>query len=105
MNTHNNARLTPKGREEMVRSVVEHGSSVQYQDRKFPPGQLQPALILATDSNGPRRATRRRLLILVGARTPMIRMANPNDSDKPVTTIVKYTMPVARLSNMKNSEA
>ena len=27
MNTHNNARLTPKGREDMVRSVVDHGLS------------------------------------------------------------------------------
>ena len=25
MNTHNNARLTPKGREEMVRAVADHG--------------------------------------------------------------------------------
>jgi len=27
MDTHKNARLTPKGREEMVRAVVDHGLS------------------------------------------------------------------------------
>jgi transposase InsO family protein len=35
MNTHNNARLTPKGREEMVRSVVEHGLSKAAAARRF----------------------------------------------------------------------
>jgi transposase-like protein len=35
MNTHNNARLTPKGREEMVRAVVEHGLSKAATARRF----------------------------------------------------------------------
>jgi transposase len=35
MNTHINARLTPKGREEMVRSVVEHGLSKAAAARRF----------------------------------------------------------------------
>ena len=35
MNTHNNARLTPKGREEMVRAVVDHGLSKAAAARRF----------------------------------------------------------------------
>ena len=35
MNTHNNARLTPKGREHMVRAVVEHGLSRVEAARQF----------------------------------------------------------------------
>ena len=35
MNTHNNARLTPKGREDMVRAVVEHGLSRAAAARQF----------------------------------------------------------------------
>ena len=35
MNVHNNARLTPKGREEMVRAVVEHGLSKAAAARHF----------------------------------------------------------------------
>jgi len=35
MNTHNNARLTPKGREDMVRSVVDHGLSKAAAARRF----------------------------------------------------------------------
>lgn len=35
MNTHNNARLTPKGREDMVRAVVEHGLSKAQAARQF----------------------------------------------------------------------
>ena len=35
MNTHNNARLTPKGREAMVRAVVDHGSSKVAAARQF----------------------------------------------------------------------
>jgi transposase InsO family protein len=35
MNTHNNARLTAKGREDMVRAVVEHGSSRAEAARQF----------------------------------------------------------------------
>jgi transposase InsO family protein len=35
MNTHNNARLTPKGREEMVRAVVDHGLSKAEAARRF----------------------------------------------------------------------
>jgi transposase InsO family protein len=35
MNTHNNARLTPKGRAEMVRTVVEHGLSKAAAARRF----------------------------------------------------------------------
>jgi transposase InsO family protein len=35
MNTHNNARLTPKGREDMVRAVVDHGSSKAAAARQF----------------------------------------------------------------------
>ena len=35
MNTHKNARLTPKGREEMVRAVVERGLSKAAAARQF----------------------------------------------------------------------
>ena len=35
MNTHNNARLTPKGREDMVRAVVDHGLSQAAVARRF----------------------------------------------------------------------
>ena len=35
MNTHNNARLTPKGREEMVRAVVDHSLSKAAAARRF----------------------------------------------------------------------
>ena len=35
MNTHNNARLTPKGREDMVRAVVDHGLSKAAAARQF----------------------------------------------------------------------
>ena len=35
MNTHNNARLTPKGREDMVRAVVDHGLSKAAAARRF----------------------------------------------------------------------
>jgi transposase InsO family protein/DNA-binding CsgD family transcriptional regulator len=35
MNTHNNARLTPKGREDMVRAVVDHGLSKAEAARRF----------------------------------------------------------------------
>jgi transposase-like protein len=35
MDTHKNARLTPKGREEMVRAVVEGGLSHAAAARKF----------------------------------------------------------------------
>jgi transposase InsO family protein len=35
MNTHNNARLTPKGREDMVRAVVDHGLSKAATARRF----------------------------------------------------------------------
>jgi transposase InsO family protein len=35
MNTHNNARLTPKGREDMVRAVVDHGLSKAKAARRF----------------------------------------------------------------------
>jgi transposase InsO family protein len=35
MNTHNNARLTPKGREDMVRAVVDHGISKAQAARQF----------------------------------------------------------------------
>ena len=35
MNTHNNARLTPKGREDMVRAVVERGLSKAAAARQF----------------------------------------------------------------------
>ena len=35
MNSHNNARLTPKGREDMVRAVVDHGSSKAAAARRF----------------------------------------------------------------------
>src|SRR5215510_9658365 len=35
MNSHNNARLTPKGREDMVRSVVDHGLSKAEAARRF----------------------------------------------------------------------
>ena len=35
MNTHNNARLTPKGREEMVRAVVDQGLSTAAAARRF----------------------------------------------------------------------
>ena len=35
MNTHNNARLTPKGREDMVCAVVEHGLSKAAAARRF----------------------------------------------------------------------
>src|SRR4051812_11008711 len=35
MDTHNNARLTPKGREDMVRAVVDQGSSKATAARQF----------------------------------------------------------------------
>jgi transposase InsO family protein len=35
MDTHNNARLTPKGREDMVRAVVDHGLSKAAAARRF----------------------------------------------------------------------
>jgi transposase-like protein len=35
MDTHKNARLTPKGREEMVRAVVDHGLSKAEAARRF----------------------------------------------------------------------
>ena len=35
MNTHDNARLTPKGREDMVRAVVDHGMSKAQAARQF----------------------------------------------------------------------
>jgi transposase-like protein len=35
MNSHNNARLTPKGREVMVRAVVDQGSSKAAAARQF----------------------------------------------------------------------
>lgn len=35
MNSHNNARFTPKGREDMVRAVVDHGSSKAATARRF----------------------------------------------------------------------
>jgi transposase InsO family protein len=35
MNTHNNARLTPKGREDMVRAVVDHGLAKAAAARQF----------------------------------------------------------------------
>jgi transposase len=35
MDTHNNARLTPKGREDMVRAVVDQGLSKAAAARKF----------------------------------------------------------------------
>jgi transposase InsO family protein len=35
MNSHNNARLTPKGREDMVRAVVDHGLSKAAAARRF----------------------------------------------------------------------
>src|SRR5262249_15463039 len=35
MNSHNNARLTPKGREDMVRAVVDYGSSRAAAARRF----------------------------------------------------------------------
>jgi transposase-like protein len=38
MDVHNNARLTPKGREHMVRAVVEHGLSQAEAARQFNAG-------------------------------------------------------------------
>jgi hypothetical protein len=35
MNTHNNAHLTPKGREDMVRAVVDRGMSNAQAARQF----------------------------------------------------------------------
>src|SRR5262245_60848198 len=35
MNTHNNARLTPRGREEMVGAVVDHGLNKAATARRF----------------------------------------------------------------------
>lgn len=35
MDVHNNARLTPKGREEMVRAVVDHGATCAQAARRF----------------------------------------------------------------------
>ena len=72
MDTHNNARLTPKGREQMVRAVVEQGLSNAAAARQFNTTPKTVAKWVARF-----RARRRRWLARPLLKTPFIAKPNP----------------------------